>query len=93
MMSMKTFKTIEEEVQTYTDGELQIWNKGYLAAIEGLLEQIQDDQIRLLNKLMEISDDEIQKRKKPLLQSRLVVLDAYEEHYKKRLTQLMSDAE
>jgi hypothetical protein len=86
---MKTFRSIEEEVETMSEKELLYWNKGFLAAIEGILGQIQDDQIRILDKLMSINTEN--KGTKALLESRLVILDAYEDHYRKRLLTLESD--
>jgi len=88
----EAFKTTENEVQSYTDKELQLWNKGYLAAIEGLLEQLQEDKIRILNQLLIVSGHK-KRRTELVLQSKLIILDAYDEHFTKRLLPLQRDAE
>lgn len=88
---MKTFRDIEEELQNLSEEELRLWNKGFLAAIEGVIEQLRDDKIRLLNKLISLNPN--QHRTRLVLESRLGILDTYEDHYKGRIALLERDAE
>lgn len=78
---------VENWIETLSDKERALFNKGYVVALFGLLEQISESKAKIINKLIDIdegSSDWIQ------LKARLLLLDIYEKHYANRVKNLTS---
>lgn len=67
-----------------TGVEHAAFDRGYHAALMGLLEQLTETKVRLLSKIMD-SDD---KDERIELSSRVHILTVFEEHYRKRAEKL-----
>lgn len=78
---------LEDGIANLTDAERKAFDFGYVAAICGFLEQIQDSKNRILSKAV-VTGGELSQIE---LLSRIHLLDIYERHYEKRLKQLEKD--
>lgn len=75
---------------SYLDkNEQGIFKKGYITCLHKLLEQISDSKFKISNKMLDSESE----RQKELLQSRLHILDIYEEHYMKIAEQMQQEME
>lgn len=75
---------LEDWIESLTDAERAIFDKGYLAALKGVLEQISESKIKLYNRVLEADEEDNSEVKRQLL-SRIKVLDVYEKHYNRRV--------
>lgn len=69
--------------------EKNIYKKGYLSALHKLLEQISDSKLKIGYKIM----DSESKKERIQLQSRLHILDVYEDYYTQVATQMQEELE
>lgn len=79
-------KKIEDWLEGLTSKEHDLFEKGYAAAIAGILEHISESKTRILTNYMEHMDDE---QAVMQLSSRIHLLDVYEKHYKRRFNTLI----
>lgn len=80
---------VEEWIETLSDNEREIFDKGYVLALHGVLEQITESRHVIEMKLMEHKEEKGPKIKQLL--SRLVILDSLEKHYTERVNQLTQE--
>lgn len=73
---------IELWIETLTDKERELFDKGYSVAISGILEHITEIKTILLEKCLDLEDS---KRLKAQYLSRVHILDVLDRHYTKRL--------
>lgn len=72
-------------IASLTPSERIIFDKGYIAALLSVIEQINDSQRKLLAKMLIHLDDEEALEQ---LKSRMLLLDIYEKHYRNRIKNL-----
>lgn len=80
---------IEKWIESLTPEQKDMFDKGYVIALCGLLEQICESKRKILNKIMELdTEDEDYEFNKSQLDSRLLLLEIYEKHYTYRAKHL-----
>lgn len=77
---------VEHWIETLTEKEDTAFSKGYVLALHHMLEYYSDLRYKLLDKLIELDEDNPRYRLQLL--SRVHVLDFLEKYYKKRLRTL-----
>lgn len=65
--------------------ELEIFNQGQLYSLASLLAQIRKTKINLLNKQMDLVEEEVHESKIKYLESKITLLDVYDSHYTRKL--------
>lgn len=81
---------IERWVETLSDKERELFDKGYLTALHGVLEMFVDTKQTLLEKVIVLNKDQDDLRKQLL--SRVHILDVLEKGYERRVRNLESYA-
>lgn len=81
---------VEAWLETLEEREKDAFDKGYVIALCGLLEQFCESKRKIFTKLMELDEeDEDYESSKLELESRIVLLDIYERHYSYRVRNLV----
>lgn len=70
---------------TLSQAEKEVFDKGYVAALLSVVDQLNDSQRKLLAKMMANADNE---EAIDQLKSRMLLLDIYEKHYRMRIKHL-----
>lgn len=73
---------IEKWLETLTDKERELFDRGYITALNGVLEHMVEIKNTLLSKSLDLEDNLHLKRQ---LLSRVHILDVMEKHYRKRV--------
>lgn len=79
---------VKRWIETLTPSERALFDQGYLAALGGLIEQLRDSKIKILNRLHEMEEVEEDDKMKSHLNSRLKLLDIYDSYYEKIVNNL-----
>lgn len=80
---------IEKWIEGLNEHDKNMFDKGYVIALCGLLEQISESKRKILAKILSIEEtDEDYQDAKSQLDSRLLLLDIYEKHYSHRVKNL-----
>lgn len=86
-------RDIESWIDSLSDHDRAMFDKGYVTALLGLLEQLNESQRKILIRIMGleeedfIDEDEFDEAKRQL-ESKLILLDIYEKHYAYRVRNL-----
>lgn len=80
---------IEKWIEGLDSVQKDMFDKGYVIALCGLLEQISESKRKILNRLLVLDpEEEDYEESKLQLDSRLLLLDIYEKHYTYRVKHL-----
>lgn len=79
---------IESWLKSLSEKERELVDKGYVLALEGLLEQICDSKTKILEEYMKLEDH---KPRRSALLHRLRMLEIYEKHYLEQVRTLSAE--
>lgn len=87
-MESSNHQLLEDWLSGLTEREHLIFDKGFTAALEAVLEDFTDARIKLLNKIAEVTEEDVYGGEDYMkqLMARVSVLDLYEKYYKKRIS-------
>lgn len=84
---------IEKWLETLDAEERAIFDRGYLTALGGVIEQLRDSKIKLLNRIGEVKEEGGHEEIETQLLSRVRILDIYDDHYTQRIDNLLERCE
>lgn len=84
---------IEKWINSLTDMERAMFDRGYVVALLGFLEQLNESQRKILQKILSLEEEDFEDEEefdeaKRQLESKLLLLDIYEKHYQYRVRTL-----
>lgn len=82
---------VEKWIESLTDKERDIFDKGYAIAVHGVLEQISDLKRVAMNKFMGLDPDKRKDKTLDTLYAQLQILEILERHYTRRIHNLTRD--
>ena len=86
-------RNIEEWIDSLSEHDRAMFDRGYVMALLGLLEQLNESQRKILSRILSLEEEEFEDEEefgeaKRQLESKLLLLDIYEKHYSYRVRNL-----
>lgn len=81
-------QSVKQWIESLSPSEKALFDQGYLAALGGLIEQLRDSKIKILNRLHQVEEMDETENIKANLTARLRILEIYDEYYEKIVNNL-----